>query len=47
MYSLSTVESVFSRSLNCQLDWPSYDNISQEELNFPIAYFMTVYADPR
>ena len=47
MHERSTEESVLIRSLTCDLDWPSYSHVSQEERDFPIAYFMTVYTDPR
>ena len=45
--SMATPESVYNRSLSCQLDWPEYSQVTQEERDFPLAYFMTVYTDAR
>ena len=45
--SMATPESVYNRSLSCQLDWPEYSQVTQEETDFPLAYFMTVYTDAR
>ena len=39
--------SVFLRSSSCDLDWPQYRSISQEELKFPLAYFFTTFTDAR
>ena len=47
MYSRADPESVYTRSLSCELDWPGYSHISQEERDFPLAYLMTVYTDAR
>ena len=45
--SMATPESVYNRSLSCQLDWPEYSQVTKEERDFPLAYFMTVYTDAR
>jgi len=47
IYSRSNPESVFSRSRSCDLNWPEYREISSEERDFPLAYFLTVYTDAR
>ena len=47
MYERSTEDSVLVRSLSCELDWPTFSQVSKKERDFPIAYFMTVYTDPR
>ena len=47
IYSRSIPQSVFSRSRSCDLNWPEYRDISSEERNFPLAYFLTVYTDAR
>ena len=47
MYERSTEDSVLARSLSCELDWPTFSQVSQKERDFPIAYFMTVYTDAR
>ena len=47
IYARSIPENVFSRSRRCQLDWPEYRKVSTEERDFPLAYFLTVYADAR
>ena len=47
MYARSTPENVYSRSRRCELDWPEYREISSEERDFPLAYFLTVYTDAR
>jgi len=39
--------SVFLRSSSCDIDWPEYTTVSQEELKFPLAYFITAYTDAR
>ena len=39
--------SVFLRSSTCDLEWPQFGSVSQEELNFPLAYFITAYTDAR
>ena len=39
--------SVYERSLVCDLAWPQFSSISQEELTLPLAYVMTVFSDPR
>ena len=44
---LAAAESVYTRSLSCDLAWPSYSSISQEELDLPLAYVITVFSDPR
>ena len=31
----------------CDLTWPQFSSISQEELDLPLAYVMTVFSDPR
>ena len=40
-------ESVYTRSLSCDLAWPSYSSVSQEERALPLAYVITVFSDPR
>ena len=47
IYSRADPECVYERSLSCDLDWPGYSQISQEERDFPLAYLMTVYTDAR
>ena len=47
IYSRSSPENVYSRSRRCELDWPEYGEISSEERDFPLAYFLTVYTDAR
>ena len=39
--------SVFLRSASCDLDWPDFQSISKEELNFPLAYLITAFTDAR
>ena len=39
--------SVFLRSSTCDLEWPQFGSVSQEELNFPLAYFITAFTDAR
>ena len=34
------------RSISCDLDWPNI-TVTQEELNFPLAYLITAYTDAR
>ena len=43
----SSPENVYSRSRRCDLDWPEYREISSEERDFPLAYFLTVFEDSR
>ena len=43
---LADPESVYNRSLSCDLAWPQYSSISQEELSLPLAYVITVFSDP-
>ena len=38
--------SVYLRSTSCDLDWPNI-TVTQEELNFPLAYFISAYTDAR
>ena len=47
IYTRSSPENVYSRSRRCELDWPEYGEISSEEKDFPLAYFLTVYTDAR
>ena len=47
IYSRSSPESVLSRSRRCDLNWPEFGDISSEERDFPLAYFLTVYTDAR
>ena len=47
MFARSRPENVFSRSRRCELDWPQYGEISSEERDLPLAYFLTVYTDAR
>ena len=47
IYARSSLENVYSRSRRCELDWPEYGEISSEERDFPLAYFLTVYTDAR
>ena len=47
IYNRSSPENVYSRSRSCELDWPEYGEISSEERDFPLAYFLTVYTDAR
>ncbi len=44
---LAASESVYNRSLSCDLAWPSFSSISKEEEELPLAYVMTVFSDPR
>ena len=44
---LASRESVYERSLVCDLTWPQFSSISQEELDLPLAYVITVFSDPR
>ena len=39
--------SVFLRSSSCDIDWPQFKSISPDELNFPLAYFITAFTDSR
>ena len=38
--------SIYLRSTNCELDWPNI-SVTQEELDFPLAYFISAYTDAR
>ena len=40
-------ESVHSRSSQCDIDWPQYKSVSQQELDLPLAYVITAFSDPR
>ena len=40
-------DSVYQRSLSCDLDWPQYRAVSDKELNFPLAFVVTAYMDLR
>ena len=44
---LAAPESVYLRSLVCDLTWPTFSTISQMERELPLAYVMTVINDPR
>ena len=44
---LADPKSVHTRSLVCDLTWPTFSYISPEELELPLAYVMTVFSDPR
>ena len=44
---LADPESVYLRSLVCDLTWPTFSTISQKERELPLAYVMTVVYDPR
>ena len=44
---LASPDSVYERSLSCDLSWPSFSSVSREELDLPLAYVMTVFSDPR
>ena len=44
---LADPESVYLRSLECDLTWPTFSTISQKERELPLAYVMTVVYDPR
>ena len=39
--------SVFLRTATCDIEWPQYGAVSQEELLFPLAYFITAFTDAR
>ena len=39
--------SVFLRSSSCDIDWPGYSSVSQQEIDFPLAYFITAFTDAR
>ena len=39
--------SVFLRTATCDVEWPQYGAVSQEELLFPLAYFITAFTDAR
>ena len=39
--------SVFLRSAGCDLTWPNYTSVSEEEKVFPLAYFITAFTDAR
>ena len=38
--------SVYMRSMSCDLDWPNV-TVTKEELEFPLAYFISAYTDSR
>ena len=40
-------ENVFERSETCDIEWPEYGSVSEEELRFPLAYVITFFSDPR
>lgn len=40
-------KNVFERSKTCNIEWPAYINITEEELKFPLAYVITFFSDPR
>ena len=44
---LASRESVYERSQVCDIAWPQFSSISQEELDLPLAYVITVFYDPR
>ena len=44
---MADLTSVYLRSISCDLTWPTYSSISQEELELPLAYVMTLFSDPR
>ena len=44
---LAAPESVFNRSVSCDISWPGYVTLSDEELQFPLAYIITAFQDPR
>ena len=44
---LGRAESVYSRSLTCDIEFPEYTPLSDGELNFPLAYAITAYMDSR
>ena len=44
---MAVPESVYFRSLRCDLTWPTFSTISQEERELPLAYVMSVVSDPR
>ena len=46
-FDLADPESVYLRSLRCDLTWPTFSTISQKERELPLAYVMTVDSDPR
>ena len=46
-YKRADPNSVLQRSAVCDLDWPQVLFISQEELNFPLAYFIITHTDAR
>ena len=39
--------SVVLRSASCDLTWPNYSSVSDKEMLFPLAYFITAYTDAR
>ena len=44
---MADLTSVYLRSISCDLTWHTYSTISQEELELPLAYVMTLFSDPR
>ena len=46
-YKKADPYSVLERSSVCDLEWPQFRSVSQEELNFPLAYFITAFTDSR
>ena len=44
---LAQPESVLERSKNCDIEWPQFSHVSQEELEFPLAYVITAFTDAR
>ena len=44
---MSHPESVLSRSSRCDLSWPQFRSVSQQELDLPLAYVITAFSDPR
>ena len=44
---LGTEESVFNRSLTCDIEFPEYSPLSDAEVNFPLAFAITAYMDSR
>merc|ERR1719342_1433860 len=39
--------SVYNRSIVCDIEMPRFSSVNQQELDFPLAYVITAFTDPR
>merc|ERR1719342_878809 len=39
--------SVYNRSMVCDIEMPRFSSVNQQELDFPLAYVITAFTDPR